>query len=49
MSDKYGAENIKVLEGVRHKFDLVELSRKIKKKGDILILANENKIGGNQE
>ena len=43
----YGAESIKVLEGlegVRKKFDVIELSRKIKKQGDILILSNELKI-----
>jgi len=44
---QYKAEQIKVLEGlsrVRQKFDVVEISRKIKKQGDILILSNELKI-----
>jgi len=43
----YDAGSIKVLEGlegVRKNFDVVELSRKIKKKGDVLILLNELKI-----
>ncbi len=43
----YDAGAIKVLEGlegVRKNFDVVELSRKIKKKGDVLILSNELKI-----
>lgn len=43
----YGAEDIKVLEGlegVRKRFDVIELSRKIKKQGDILILSKELKI-----
>jgi hypothetical protein len=46
----YGSEHIKVLEGlegVRHSFDVVELSRKIKKQGDILILSNELKVDYN--
>jgi len=46
-NNTYKAENIKVLEGleaVRKRFDVVELSRKITKKGDILILSNELKI-----
>ncbi len=44
---KYTAEEIKILEGlegVRKRFDVVELSRKIKKKGDTLILSKELKI-----
>lgn len=44
---KYTAEDIKVLEGlegVRKRFDVIELSRKVKKQGDILILSNELKI-----
>ncbi len=44
---KYKVVQIKVLEGlegVRRKFDVVELSKRIKKKGDILILSNELKI-----
>ncbi len=43
----YGAENIKVLEGlegVRRSFDVIELSKRIKKQGDILILSQELKI-----
>ena len=40
-SKKYDAESIK---DVRKEFDLVELSRKIKKKGDVLILSQELKI-----
>lgn len=47
----YGAESIKVLEGlegVRKRFDLVELSRKIKKKGDLLILSKELKVRPSQ-
>ncbi len=47
MAEKYDGESIKVLEGlegVRQKYDLVELSRKIKKRGDILILSKELKI-----
>ena len=43
----YSAESIKVLEGlegVRKRFDVVALSKKIKKKGDILILATELQI-----
>ena len=44
---RYSAEEIKVLEGlegVRKRFDVVELSRRFKRKGDIIILANELKI-----
>jgi len=44
---KYTAEEIKVLEGlegVRLRFDVVELSKRIKKQGDIIILAQELKI-----
>jgi hypothetical protein len=44
---RYSAEDIKVLEGlegVRKRFDVVELSRKISKKGDVLILSKELKI-----
>ena len=47
MENKYGASDIKVLEGlegVRENFDVVELSRKIKKKGDVLILSRKLKI-----
>jgi len=43
----YSAESIKVLEGleaVRKHFDVVELSKKIKRQGDILILSHELKI-----
>ena len=43
----YKAEQIKVLEGlegVRKRFDVVELSNKIKRQGDILVLSNELKI-----
>ena len=43
----YTAAEIKVLEGlegVRKRFDVVELSRKIRKKGDLLILSKELKI-----
>lgn len=43
----YDAGAIKVLEGlegVRKNFDVVELSKRIKKQGDILILSNELKI-----
>lgn len=36
--------DIKSLGEVREKFDVVELSRKIKKQGDVLILSNELKI-----
>jgi len=43
MADKYGASQIKV-ENIRENFDVVELSRKIKKKGDVLILSKELKI-----
>lgn len=44
---QYDVESIKILEGlggVRRRFDIVELSKKIKKQGDILILSNELKI-----
>lgn len=44
---EYSAEQIKVLEGlegVRKKFDVVELSKKIKRQGDILILSEELRI-----
>lgn len=47
MTDKYTASEIKVLEGlegVRRMYDVVELSKKIKKQGDILILSKELKI-----
>jgi hypothetical protein len=48
MTEKsYGAESIKVLEGlegVRKRFDVVELSKKVKRHGDILILSRELKI-----
>ncbi len=49
MADKksYTAEDIKVLEGlegVRKRFDVVELSKKIRKQGDMLILSNELKV-----
>lgn len=40
---KYDAEDIKVMEGleaVRKRFEVIELSRKVKKKGDALILWN---------
>ncbi|MDO8467884.1 MAG: hypothetical protein Q7S56_02980 [Nanoarchaeota archaeon] len=43
----YDASSIKVLEGlegVRKNFDIVELSKKIKKKGDLLILSHVLKI-----
>ncbi len=43
----YSAESIKVLEGleaVRKRFDVIELSKKIKRQGDILILSHELKI-----
>lgn len=43
----YKAAQIRVLEGleaVRKKFDVIELSKKIKKQGDILIISNELKI-----
>lgn len=49
-SKEYGSENIKVLEGlegVRHNFDLIDLSLKVKKQGDILILSKELKINYN--
>ena len=44
---KYTAEEIKVLEGlegVRDKYDVIELSRRIKKQGDIITIARELKI-----
>jgi len=44
---KYDAESIKVLEGldgVRKTFDVIEISKKIKKRGDILVLSQELKI-----
>jgi hypothetical protein len=44
---KYDASNIRVLEGldnVRQKYDVIELSKKIKRQGDILILSKELKI-----
>jgi hypothetical protein len=44
---EYKAESIKVLEGlegVRKRFDVIEISRKVKRQGDMLILANEMKI-----
>lgn len=47
MIEKYSAESIKVLEGlegVRKNFNVIELSKKVKKKGDLLILSNELKI-----
>jgi len=52
MADKkdkgdYSEEDIKVLEGleaVRRGFDVIELSRKVKRKGDVLILSGELKI-----
>ncbi|MEK6830356.1 MAG: hypothetical protein AABY15_09650 [Nanoarchaeota archaeon] len=47
MAEKYSAESIKVLEGlegVRKRFDVIELSKKVKRKGDLLILSNELKI-----
>ena len=47
MAEKYGASQIKVLEGlegIRKKFDVVELSNKIKKKGDVLVLSKELKL-----
>jgi hypothetical protein len=43
----YNAESIKVLEGlegVRRRFDIVALSKKVRKQGDILILSQELKI-----
>jgi len=46
-SKGYKAESIKVLEGlegVRKRFDVVELLKRIKKQGDILILSKELKI-----
>lgn len=45
--EKYDASSIKVLEGlegVRRRFDVVELSKRIKKQGDVLILSQELKI-----
>ncbi len=49
MSDKksYSAEDIKVLEGlegVRKMFDFIELSKKIKKRGDVYIISKELRI-----
>ncbi len=47
MAEKYTGEDIKVLEGlegVRENFDVVELSRKIQKKKDFLVLSQELKI-----
>jgi len=48
MTDKaYDAESIKVLEGlegVRRRFDVIGLSQKIKKQGDVIILSKELKI-----
>jgi hypothetical protein len=46
----YTGEKIKVLEGlegVRKQFDVIEISRKIKRQGDILTLSNELKIDYN--
>ncbi len=43
----YKADSIKVLEGlegVRKRFDIVELSRKVKRKGDLLVLSSELKL-----
>mgnify|MGYP001565819218 CR=1 FL=1 len=43
----YGSENIKVLEGlegVRQKFDVVEISKRIRRKGDRLLLSRELEI-----
>ncbi len=43
----YGAKQIKVMEGleaVRNKYDLVELRKRIKRKGDVLVLSRELKI-----
>ncbi len=42
--EKYSAKDIKVLEGVRQRFDVMELTKKIKKQGDILILSYQLKI-----
>lgn len=44
---KYTAESIKVLEGldgVRKRFDIIELSKRIKKRGDVYIFSKELKI-----
>ena len=41
MAEEYSAKSIKE---VREKFNVVEISRKIKKKGDILIISKEMKI-----
>ncbi len=45
--ESYNANSIKVLdglEGVRKRFDLIEISRKIKRKGDVLKLSTELRI-----
>ena len=47
MSSEYNAESIKVLEGlegVRKDFNVVELSKMVKKKGDTLELSQKLKI-----
>ncbi|MFH1365174.1 MAG: hypothetical protein ABIH28_01150 [archaeon] len=47
MVEKYDASQIKILEGlegVRKRFDVIGLSKRIRKQGDILILSNELKI-----
>jgi hypothetical protein len=44
MTNKYGASHIKVLEDIRKNFDIVELSKKVKRKGDVLILSQELKV-----
>jgi len=47
MTEKYSAESIKVLEGlegVRKRFDVVELSKKIKRRGDVYIISKELRI-----
>ena len=46
-SKDYTAESIKVLErleGVRRKFDIIEISKNIKKKGDLLVFSNLLKV-----